>query len=334
MRCRGLLPFPLLAAASAALSAQTVPDYGPDLERYDYPAPVGWYEAQPGGAVRMAYIDLRPERPNGRAVLLLHGKNFCAATWYGTARALADAGYRVIAPDQIGFCKSAKPEDFQYSFQALAEMTLGLLSERGLERVTVVGHSMGGMLAARLALMHPERVEQLVLVAPLGLNDPQNGRYTPLPRLLEAERRTSFDSIKAYQLAAYYHGEWRPDYDRWVTMRAGMYQGAGRERIAVAQARTSEILQTQPVYYELGHLRVPTTFLIGMLDGTGARQEGPPRAVRAAPGSIPALAEEAVKRVPGAHIVRMEGVGHSPQVESPAEFRRALLQILSNGATP
>ncbi|MBU3077448.1 alpha/beta fold hydrolase [Sphingomonas quercus] len=335
MRLPALVLFALSLAAAPAL-AQAVPDYGADLERYDYPAPVQWFEVPGRDQVRMAYLELLPAKPNGRAIVLLHGKNFCAATWYETARALADAGYRVIAPDQIGFCKSSKPEDFQYSFQALADMTLKLLQARGLTRVTVVGHSMGGQLAARLALMHPERVEQLILVAPLGLNDrlTDGSSYTPLPQLLATEMRTSFESIKAYQLAAYYHGEWRPDYDRWVTMRAGMYQGEGRRRIAIAQARTSDILQTQPVIYELDRLRVPTSFIIGMLDGTGARHEGPPRAVRAAPGSIPALAEEVVPRIPGARLVRMEGLGHSPQVEAPAEFQRTLLQVLSTrGAT-
>src|SRR5215470_18975657 len=66
----------------------------------------------------MAYLDVAPEGPpNGLSVVLLHGKNFCSATWEKTIRALSAAGYRVIAPDQIGFCKSSKPEHYQYSFQ-------------------------------------------------------------------------------------------------------------------------------------------------------------------------------------------------------------------------
>jgi pimeloyl-ACP methyl ester carboxylesterase len=57
----------------------------------------------------MAYMDVKPEAPNGRTMVLLHGKNFCAATWRGSIAAQIAAGYRVIAPDQIGFCKSTKP---------------------------------------------------------------------------------------------------------------------------------------------------------------------------------------------------------------------------------
>ncbi len=65
----------------------------------------------------MAFLDWpATATPNGTTVVLLHGKNFCAATWGDTARGLAAAGYRVIAPDQIGFCKSSKPTGYQYSF--------------------------------------------------------------------------------------------------------------------------------------------------------------------------------------------------------------------------
>ena len=320
------------ALAGGAALAQAVPDYGPDLERYDYPAPVQWFEsASDVGPLRMAFLDYAPRRANGRTVVLLHGKNFCAATWHATALALAAAGYRVIAPDQVGFCKSSKPESFQYSFHALGDLTFRLLESRGIGKATIIAHSMGGQLGTRMALMQPDRVEQLVLVGPLGLSDrlAEGGGYTPLARLQETERRTTFDSIKRYQLAAYYHGEWRPEYDEWVRMRAGMYQGQGRDRMAIAQARTSDILQTQPVVYELDRLKVPTTLMIGMLDATGADLSGPPRAVRAAPGSIPFHAENAVKRIPGGRLVRMEGLGHSPQVEDPITFRAALFKVLA-----
>ncbi len=80
----------------------------------------------------MRYIDVPPTAAaNGRTAVLLHGKNFCSATWEQTIRALSRAGYRVIAPDQIGFCKSTKPERYQYSFQALAENTHALLASLG-----------------------------------------------------------------------------------------------------------------------------------------------------------------------------------------------------------
>jgi pimeloyl-ACP methyl ester carboxylesterase len=58
-----------------------------------------------------------PPQPNGRTAVLLHGRNFCAATWETSIKALTEAGYRVIAPDQIGFCKSSKLIHYQFSIQ-------------------------------------------------------------------------------------------------------------------------------------------------------------------------------------------------------------------------
>src|SRR5207237_10256487 len=103
----------------------------------------------------ISYLDVPPQRPNGRTILLLHGKNFYAGTWETTIRALGEAGWRVIAPDQVGFCKSSKPERYQYSFQQLAANTRALLEHLGVGRIALLGHSTGGMLAVRYALLHP-----------------------------------------------------------------------------------------------------------------------------------------------------------------------------------
>src|SRR5690349_4532739 len=98
--------FFLLVLILIALPAQADdgPAYGPMLEGYGYPHPLSHYRFQSQGtAMDMAYMDVKPAIPNGQAVVLLHGKNFCAATWEGSIQALTAAGYRVIAPDQIGW---------------------------------------------------------------------------------------------------------------------------------------------------------------------------------------------------------------------------------------
>jgi len=166
--------FPLLPLTCALVAAAPAapPNYGARLERFAYPWPV---KTMPltvvGEAAEMAYMDVVPARPNGRTVLLLHGKNFCGATWEATARPLADAGYRVVIPDQLGFCKSSKPRAAQYSFEGLASNSDKLLKSLGIGHATVIGHSMGGMLAMRYAIMFPAAVDRLVLVNPLGLRD-------------------------------------------------------------------------------------------------------------------------------------------------------------------
>src|SRR5690606_3726847 len=177
-------------------------------------------------------------RPNGRTVVLLHGKNFCAATWEGTIRPLTAAGYRVIAVDQVGFCKSTKPERYQYSLHQLAANTHALLKGRGVEQAIVIGHSVGGMLAARYALSYPAATERLVMVNPLGLEDwkAEGVPYASVDEAYAGELRTSFASIKAYQQRVYFSGDWKPEYDRWVSMAAGLYAGPGKALVARNQA--------------------------------------------------------------------------------------------------
>ena len=96
-------------SAGAAEPAQREP-YGIGLEGFAYPYPVNMLPlVNDGEQVRMAYMDVAPMRPNGRVVVLLHGRNFPSSYWAPVIKTLNDAGYRVLVPDQIGFGKSSKP---------------------------------------------------------------------------------------------------------------------------------------------------------------------------------------------------------------------------------
>ncbi|GJD64861.1 alpha/beta fold hydrolase [Methylobacterium frigidaeris] len=324
---------PLLAVALlTAKAVSAAPTYGPELEGFDYPYPVKRHAlTSQGQDLSMAFMDVTPERPNGRTVVLLHGKNFCAATWGDTAGVLARAGYRVLALDQVGFCKSTKPVGYQFSFNQLATNTHGLLAALGIRRATIVGHSMGGMLAARYALMFPDAVEQLVMVDPLGLEDWQQKGvpYQTIDDAYAAERKTSAAGIKAYQLKFYYDGQWKPEYDRWVEMQAGLYAGPGAERVAWNQAQTSDMVFTQPVVHEFDRLVVPTVLMVGDKDRTapGANRAAP--ALAATLGRYDRLGPEVTARIKGARLVMFEGLGHSPQVEAPDRFHEALLRELA-----
>lgn len=330
---QGLRLFPIVAALALTGAADPVsaPDFGANLERFTYPWPVQTMTVDVvGQPATMAFMDIAPARPNGASVVLLHGKNFCGATWEGTARALSAAGYRVLVPDQIGFCKSSKPRAAQYSFEMMASFTRRLMQSRGIAHAAIVGHSMGGMLAMRFAIMYPDAVDRLVLVNPLGLKDrsEEGLPYVDVDTLWAGERKTSYASIKAYQQQNYYHGTWKPAYDRWVWMLAGMYQGSGRDTVALAQAKTSEMIKTQPVAHELYRLKPPTTLLIGTLDRTAFGRAQTPPDLRRFLEAIPVVARDAVKRIPNATLVQLDGLGHSPQVEDPARFDKVLLATL------
>ena len=322
----------LLALTAPAIAQPASPTYGGQLEGFDYGFPVrefGFHSQ--GQSLSMAYLDIAPSgRANGRTVVLMHGKNFCAGTWASQIEALAKAGFRVIAPDQVGFCKSTKPAMYQFSFAQLAANTRALLGSLGIERSVVVGHSMGGMLAARYALQYPAQTEQLLLVNPIGLEDwkAKGVPWVDVDALYAGELHTSFDSIRAYQRDIYYNGQWKPEYERWVAMLGGMYAGPDRERVAWNQALTSDMVFNQPVVHEFGDIRVPTTLFIGQLDRTAIGRDRAPADLKPQLGRYPELGRAAAKAIPGAVLVEFADLGHSPQVEAPARFNTALLGAL------
>jgi len=321
--------------ASLSLPAVASETYGARLEGFTYPYPPEIFALDSQRqALEMAYLDIAPKGVAKGTVVLLHGKNFCAATWQESIAPLLAAGYRVVAPDQIGFCRSSKPAGYQYSFGQLAANTHALLEHLGVRQAHIVGHSMGGMLAARYALLYPQATQSLALVNPIGLED-WKARGVPW-RSVDAwyanELKTNYDSIRKYQLDVYYSGEWKPAFERWARMQAGMYAGPGREAVAWSQALTSDMVFNQPVVYELENIRVPTTLFIGQKDRTAIGRDLAPPALKARLGDYPALGKAAARAIPGARLVEFDELGHSPQVQDPARFNAALLQSLDSGS--
>jgi pimeloyl-ACP methyl ester carboxylesterase len=323
----------VLASALLALmlpgAARAAPAYGPELEGFEYPFPVERFaflsQRQP---VQMAYLDVQPGTPNGRTAVLLHGKNFCAATWESQIRALTGAGYRVIAPDQIGFCKSSKPAAYQFTFRQLAENTHALLDRLGVARPILVGHSTGGMLAAHYALLYPKDVAQLVLVNPIGLEDwsAKGVPPTSVEQWYQRELKTSAESIRAYETATYYAGDWEPRYEPWVTMLAGLNNGPGKEAVAWDSALLYDMIVTQPVVYRLPQIAVPTLLMIGQKDNTAIGKDLAPPELRGRLGNYPELGKATAKAIPGARLVEFPALGHAPQMSDPEGFNRALVE--------
>jgi pimeloyl-ACP methyl ester carboxylesterase len=319
---RAVLAAALLSAVPAG--ADDGPAYGPQLEGYAYPWPVEHFTfASQGAALDMAYVDVKPKTPNGRTIVLLHGKNFCAATWQGSIAALTAAGYRVIAPDQIGFCKSTKPAHYQYSFQQLAANTHALLARLGVSKATIMGHSTGGMLGIRYALMYPQNTDQLVLVDPIGLEDwkAKGVPWQSVDAWYQRELNTTAEHIRDYERTTYYAGTWKPEYEPWVEMLAGLYRGPGHEIVAWNSALLYDMIFTQPVFYELdrdrgtgaaddrrqGHDRdrqgagaAGDPRHAGQLSGAreGRGRAHPPRASRRIPRARPRAADPSAGRVP------------------------------------
>jgi pimeloyl-ACP methyl ester carboxylesterase len=330
---RNLFMF-FLAVACASASDEIPERFGTRLEEVNYPFPLQLFRFESQGeALEMAYMDVAPEKPNGRSVLLLHGKNFNGYYWESTARALLAAGYRVVIPDQIGFGKSTKPTHYQFSFQQLATNTRALLDSLGVERVAVVGHSMGGMLAARFALMFPDRVERLALIDPIGLEDWKRVvPYRTIDVWYENELKITPEQQRDYQMESYYHGEWKPEYERWVRLATGWLTSPDYPTVASNSALTYDMIFTQPVCYEFADLVMPTLLVVGSFDRTAIGKPWAPKEIRESLGDYPTLAKKAASEIPECQLEILEGIGHVPQIEAPDLLFPILLAFLQDSS--
>lgn len=316
----------LLAIALGA-GAATEP-VGAALENVPYPFPVRELPLQiEGQDVRMAYMDVAPAGPaNGKAVVLFHGKNFWGAYFERPAHALAAAGYRVVIPDQIGFGKSSRPE-IQYSFELLAENTRRLLDALGIAKAAIVGHSMGGMLAVRFALMYPEVVTHLVLENPIGLEDyREKVPYTSVDAQYRKMLHPDEEALRRFYRA--YFAVWRDEFGVFADVAWRQSLGGEWPYVARAAALTADMIYTQPVVQDFPRIRVRTLLVIGQADRTAVGRDIVPKEVLATMGQYPELGRRAARAIPGARLVELPGVGHVPHLEAPERFDDELLRFM------
>ncbi len=324
----GILPQATFARPS---SSQPPSDeaLGIGLEGWAYPGPVAFLPlVMDGQPVRMAYMDFAPTTAaNGRAIVLLHGKNFDSSYWAGPIRWLRGAGFRVIVPDQIGFNKSAKP-DLTYSFETLARNTMALADALSLGKITVLGHSTGGALAVRLAAIFPERVEQLVLEDPIGLVDyrafiaPQTTET-----LVAAEYKYTTESYRAF-IAHFFPVLPPAQYESFVTWRMRVALSAEFDRFARASALTYQMIYREPVRALYPLLTMPVLLTAGTKDHSAPLIGYATPEARARMPAIHEAAQAAMGDLKTARFVSFPGLGHVPHLEAPERFRTELLQFL------
>jgi len=327
----GLLFLILLTANFYSPAADSI-----RLETFDYPYPVQPFKfVSQKQDLEMAYMDVRSTNSDAETVVLLHGKNFSGAYWGETAAALHKAGYRVVIPDQIGFGKSSKPENYQFSFQQLAFNTHELLRSLGVKKAHIVGHSMGGMIATRYALMYSKETKTLILTDPLGLEDwkSKGVPYATIDQNYQTELKQTPGKIRSYEKMNYYHGQWKPEYDRWVQMVAEFQRSPEYPFMAWDQALTSDMIFTQPVCYEFKNLEMPVLLIIGQDDRTAIGKELVSDEIKKTLGNYPELGRKTAAVIPNAKLVELDGVGHLPQIEAFPRFIGPLQVFLKSNSS-
>ena len=324
----------MVGANVSAVHSQTPAAPPPDVkpgsitcEECPYPHPSSYLPLTLYGQdVRMAYMDVAPNgTPNGRTVALLHGNNFAGFYFGGPIDVLRNAGFRVVVPDQIGYGRSSKPI-IPYNFHDMARNTRSILQALRIERVTVIGHSMGGMLAARFATQYPAMVERLVIYNPIGLSDSRFDR--PSDGVDEGYKRNlgaTFQSIRTGLMRYVSHNPaaWTPEFESYARIRYSWTLGAEGPRLAMVQALLGQLSYADPVVHDWAHIKAPTLVF-------GGAEDSLPGSAKVFQDRMKVLADTIPNGKGKLHLI--PGLGHVPHLEAPDKTYPPLLAFLKEGA--
>jgi pimeloyl-ACP methyl ester carboxylesterase len=319
----------LVLSFTAASAAEREP-YGIGLEGFAYPYPVSLLPVvNEGEQLRMAYMDIAPAQPNGRTVMLLHGRNFPSSYWAPEIKVLNEAGYRVVVPDQIGFGKSSRPTG-ELHFDNLARNTIALLDHLGIAKADIVAHSMGGMVAVRIARVYPDRVNHLVLAAPIGLEDYR--MYvppTPTEKILENEDKLTAEGYRK-QLENNYAPKIPPEaMTPFIDARFNIKGAADYRRWLHAFVSSGQMIYREPVVHEIPLVSVPTLFIMGADDHNAPGRPNAPEALRPKMGQNAELAKALAAKMPNGRAEVLENAGHLVFLDAPDRFNTLMLPFMA-----
>ncbi len=256
----------------------------------------------------MAFIPTYTMLGHGPVVLMLHGAGGNFRSFAPQVETLASLGFRAVAWNMPGY--GASPPIEPYEFKGLAASVVGLIDAlapvTGGEPVALVGHGMGGMVAQEVALRHPDRVRQLVLVATAAAVLPGDGYSRHVAHALAwLDEGRAMPEIAAMLLPSLVGSGALPAGVQLATLCQAEVRAAIWRRALQALVRFDRRAA-------LGHIHVPTLLVAGEQDPVA-----PPPAMRAMASAIS-----------GAQCVSVPGSGHLPHLERPEEFDTLLLDFL------
>ena len=245
--------------------------YDKNLTNYKYFSKVHKFKfISQGISLEMAYMYLPSNNKYKRTVTLLHGKNFTSNYWKEIALKLNSLGYAVLIPDQIGFGKSSKPLNYQFTFEALALNTKKLLDSLNITSTQLIAHSMGGMLASRFSLIYADIISNLILINPIGLeNYLEYVEYRDISFFHKKELQLQPENIINYKKKNYYGGLWNENYELLASHLIGWINGEDRQLLAKISAKTYDMIFTEAVIKEFKKFKVPVSLILETRDRTG-----------------------------------------------------------------
>src|ERR671927_129609 len=251
--------------------------------------------------------------PKAPALVLIHGFASSTLVWSNVFLKLAEAGYRVIALDMLGYGYSAKPKNGEYTIAGQAKLLVRLLDRLGIPRAIIVGSSSGGAVAATCALDYPDRVEKLILVGSVNNNRPLDFSVmrlfgSPLfgdvvsPLLIGSRRLLRRRMKRVYDRHAWVLDERRVD-ARHLPLRA-----AGTQRAII---RTVRGWDAERISRDAHLIKQPALLLWGENDLEIPLADG----------------ERLHAAIPGSRLIVFLNCGHLPHEEYPEAFTNLVIDF-------
>ena len=252
----------------------------------------------------------------GANVVLIHGLGASADIWMHNIRALSE-GYRVYAPDIVGFGRSEKP-DVKYLPSYMAAFINDFMTALNIENACLVGMSLGGGVALQYQLQFPGKVQKLVLVdsAGLGREMPLAMRLATIPVLSELMLSPSKTGMAFVLKQLVYDPAVITDDLIDLYFELNFSQGAVKTVISVLRACSTihgarpDVLD--PIINSLDNIRIPTLIIWGRED-------------RLFPIGHACFARE---KIPDSYLYIFDRCGHMPNFERPEEFNSVVLNFL------
>ncbi len=251
------------------------------------------------------------EAGDGPALVMVHGTGGHLEAYTRNVRGLS-RHFRLVLFDMLGHGYTEKP-DRPYTIDVLSDHLVGVLDALGIERAHLSGESLGGWVAAWTAAHAPQRVDRLILNTPGNITNKPEVMATVKNSSLKAVREASFQSVRA-RVEWLFHDKSQVT-DELVRLRLAIYSQPGFERameniVAVQDWEHRAPYVWSPEWCE--RITAPTLLLWTDHDPTGGLDE----------------ADLLESWIPGSRLEVIEGAGHWPQWEKPAEFNLAHQRFL------
>ena len=281
-----------------------------------YPYPTQFCSLPYGG--ELAYMDLG-EGPD--TVLMVHGLASYAPTWVKNLEALHHQ-YRCVAVDLPGFGRSGKGAHTGL-LSHYADTLMRLMDKLSLERVALMGHSMGGQISMHVALRHPDRVSRLVLVAPAGFETFKSTEKLWLRKFYSVDSILNTSVKQVRKNYGYNFFSMPDDIELWMEDRLRVREATDFGEYANAVVQSVGGMLDEPVFDRLGEIHQPTLVIYGEEDFLI-----PSRVLH--PGvSTREIAELGSAQIPQATLELIPEAGHFVQYEQPELTNQAILDFLA-----